>query len=255
MTGNILGVTLHGTGPEPVLVLHDWLGDASTYAPMWPYLDIHRFTYALVDLRGYGRSMHLAGDYTIEEIAADCLAVADRLGWSRFHVVGHSMTGMATQRLAADVPSRIKSAVAVCPLSAAGNPLPDETAAFFASVCEDDDAFRRLIKHVTGLSDQWAEVKLRQNRSRVAPQCRPHYLHMMRTAHFVDEVRGLATPFLVMVGDRDPGLDAAAMERTFLAWHPNATLMVMPNCGHYPMQECPPRFAQMIENFLDSQAG
>ncbi|EGY02565.1 Alpha/beta hydrolase [Nitrospirillum viridazoti Y2] len=255
MTADILGVTLHGTGPEPVLVLHDWLGDASSYAPMRPYLDEKRYTYAFADLRGYGRSLHLRGACTIDEVAADCLALADHLGWQHFHIMGHSMTGMATQRLAASAPSRVKSAIAVCPLSAAGNPLPDEAAAFFGRTCEDDDAFRRLVKYVTGLSDQWAEVKLRQNRDRVAPQCRPHYLRMMRTTHFVDEVRGLSTPFLVVVGDRDPGLDAATMERTFLAWHPNATLMVMPNCGHYPMQECPPRFAQMIENFLDSQAG
>ncbi|WP_044560372.1 alpha/beta fold hydrolase, partial [Azospirillum sp. B4] len=65
MTADILGVTLHGTGPEPVLVLHDWLGDASTYAPMRPYLDGKRYTYAFADLRGYGRSVHLRGACTI----------------------------------------------------------------------------------------------------------------------------------------------------------------------------------------------
>jgi pimeloyl-ACP methyl ester carboxylesterase len=73
---------------------------------------------------------------------------------------------------------------------------------------------------------------------------------MLVNADFVDEVRGLETPFLVIVGDRDPGLDREAMERTFLAWHPNAQLMVLPHCGHYPMQECPPSFAAAIESFL-----
>ena len=50
---------------------------------------------------------------------------------------------------------------------------------------------------------------------------------------------------LVMVGDRDPGLDSAAMEHTFLAWHPNAELHVIRDCGHYPMQECPSYFAKI----------
>lgn len=149
-TATQLGFTQFGTGPERVLVLHDWLGDHTNYDAVLPYLDGNAFTYAFVDLRGYGRSQHLTGDYSIVEIARDCLGVADALGWHRFHVLGHSMTGMATQRLAANAPDRIKSAVAVCPISAAGNRLPPEAAAFFAATCENDDAFRRLVKFVTG---------------------------------------------------------------------------------------------------------
>lgn len=71
---------------------------------------------------------------------------------------------------------------------------------------------------------------------------------------FVDDIRGLDTRFLVIVGDKDPGLDATAMQATFLAWHPNARLMTIPNCGHYPMQECPPYFATIVEAFLRDAA-
>ncbi|WP_256250007.1 alpha/beta fold hydrolase [Burkholderia ubonensis] len=56
------------------------------------------------------------------------------------------------------------------------------------------------------------------------------------------------------VGDKDPGLDSEAMQHTFLAWHPNAELHVISNCGHYPMQECPPYFATVIEHFLKRKA-
>lgn len=250
-----LGYVRYGTGPECVLVMHDWLGDHTSYDCLMPYLDGTAFTYVFADLRGYGKSIELTGRYTVEEIAADCLALADRLGWQRFHVMGHSMTGMATQRIAADAPSRIKSAIAVCPVSAAGNQLTDEALAFFASTGENDDAFRQLIKFVTGgLSDQWANVKLRQNRRTVASGCRSGYLAMLTKTHFVDDIRGLETPFLILVGEKDPGLGEDAMRTTFLAWHPNAELQQIPNCGHYPMQECPPYFAGVIENFLRSKA-
>jgi 3-oxoadipate enol-lactonase len=249
-----LGYVQHGTGPERVLVMHDWLGDHTNYDSVMPYLDGAAFTYVFVDLRGYGKSIHMRGDYTVQEIAADCLTLADRLGWHRFHLIGHSMTGMATQRIAADAPDRIKSAIAVCPISAAGNQLNEEALRFFSSTCENDDAFRQLVKFVTGgLSDRWADVKLRQNRERVAPGCRSGYLEMLSATHFVDDVRGLETPYLVIIGDKDPGLDEHAMKNTFLAWHPNAELLKIPNCGHYPMQECPPYFAMVIENFLRSQ--
>ncbi|OXI81919.1 alpha/beta hydrolase [Burkholderia sp. AU33423] len=250
-----LGYLRHGTGPECVMVLHDWLGDHTNYAALLPCLDEAAFTYVLVDLRGYGESIHLTGACTVDEISADCLALADRLGWPRFHVIGHSMTGMVTQRLAADAPSRIRSAIAVCPVSAAGNRLNDDARAFFASTTVNDDAFLRLVRFVTGgLSARWADVKLRQNRARVAPDCRLAYLDMLTDTDFVDDIRGLDTRFLVIVGDKDPGLDAAAMQATFLAWHPNARLVTIPNCGHYPMQECPPYFAMIVEDFLRDAA-
>ncbi|QOT80050.1 alpha/beta fold hydrolase [Cupriavidus basilensis] len=250
-----LGYARYGNGPIHVLVMHDWLGDHTSYDAVMPWLDGQAFTYVFVDLRGYGQSIELAGEFTVEEITADCLMLADRLGWRRFHVVGHSMTGMITQRLAADAPSRVTSAIAVCPVSAAGNRLSPEALAFFASTVDDDNALRRLFQFVSGgLSDEWADSKVRHSRGTVAPACRRRYLDMLVTANFVHDVEGLETPFLVIVGDRDPGLDAQAMKRTFLAWHPNAALHVIPDCGHYPMQACPPYFATVVEGFLKRQA-
>lgn len=255
-TSEHLGYVQHGTGPECVLVMHDWLGDHTTYDAVLPYLDGTAFTYVFADLRGYGKSMALTGRYTVDEISADCLRLADRLGWLRFHLIGHSMTGMATQRIAADIPARIKSAVAVCPVSAAGNRLNDEAKTFFASTAGNDKALRRLIGFVSGgLSGAWAEVKLRQNRTTVASACRAGYLDMLVNTNFVDEVRGLDTPFFVIAGEKDPGLGEEAMRETFLAWHPYANLLMIPNCGHYPMQECPPYFATVVENFLRKHAG
>ncbi|VVE62807.1 alpha/beta hydrolase [Pandoraea anapnoica] len=252
--GYLLGHARYGDGPAPVLVMHDWLGDHTSFDAAMPWLDGRAFTYVFVDLRGYGLSIDLTGDYTVNEIAADCLRLADHLGWQRFHVIGHSMTGMVTQRLAVDAPSRIASAVAVCPVSATGNRLNPEALAFFSSTTNDDAALRRLLKFVSGgLSDVWVDRKVRQNRTTVSPACRARYLDMLVTTDFAAEVQGAEgteTPFLVIVGDKDPGLDAAAMAQTFLAWHPNAMLEVMPNCGHYPMQACPPYFATVIEDFL-----
>ena len=248
---------VQGSGPECVLVMHDWNGDRRNYDPALPFLDGATFTYAFVDLRGYGGSKHIAGEHSVAEIAADCLAVADALGWDAFHIVGHSMTGMATQRLALDAPGRIKSAVAVCPVSAAGMAMDDQTRAFFESTTTDDEAFRGLVGMISGpLSGGWADAKLRWNREAASPDVRLEYLAMFAETDFSEAVKGLETPFLVMVGEHDAeGLDAAAMQKTYLAWHPNAELVVIPNCGHYPMQECPPFFVSTLESFLGRRAG
>ena len=44
-----------------------------------------------MDLRGYGGRKEVAGEFTMDEAAADAIALADELGWDRFSVVGHSM--------------------------------------------------------------------------------------------------------------------------------------------------------------------
>ncbi|GJP48367.1 hypothetical protein CLOM_g7663 [Closterium sp. NIES-68] len=47
--------------------------------------------------------------YTTEIMARDVLHLADHLGWSHFHVVGHSMGGMIASKVAATAPHRVKS--------------------------------------------------------------------------------------------------------------------------------------------------
>lgn len=55
---------------------------------MFDALDATGCTYAFVDIRGYGNSREVSGQFTIGEVAADAIALADQLGWHEFHVVG-----------------------------------------------------------------------------------------------------------------------------------------------------------------------
>ena len=57
-----------------------------------------------MDYRGYGGMRDAPGSFTIDEIAADALALADHLGFARFSLVGHSMGGMAVQRVLSMAP-------------------------------------------------------------------------------------------------------------------------------------------------------
>jgi pimeloyl-ACP methyl ester carboxylesterase len=76
----------YGNGPIRVLVLPGWLGDWSVFEPMLPGLDGERFTFAFLDVRGYGVAKAMPGPFDMETIAADALAQADQLGWERFSV-------------------------------------------------------------------------------------------------------------------------------------------------------------------------
>lgn len=121
----VLGHKLIGKGRQRVFLYNDWLADCTSWEPTLPYLDTEKFTYCLTDLRGYGRSIELKGKYDEQEAASDTVALADHLGWHKFHLVGFSMTGMVVERLAVDVPERISSVVAIGPVSAAGIKMSD----------------------------------------------------------------------------------------------------------------------------------
>jgi 3-oxoadipate enol-lactonase len=62
---------------------------------------------AAIDCRGHGDSERRAGLYTVELMAADCIAMLDALGWDDAIVVGCSMGGCVAQAVAAGYPERV----------------------------------------------------------------------------------------------------------------------------------------------------
>jgi pimeloyl-ACP methyl ester carboxylesterase len=255
----LLGHEIIGGGPEKVIVFNDWLADCSSWRPMHPYLDTRTFTYAFVDLRGYGRSLHLRGQHNEIEAASDALTLADHLGWQSFHVIGFSMTGMVVERLVLDAPHRIKSEIAVGPVSAAAVQMSKEDQAFFRSTLTDDDAVRELARRISSakLSMEWLDHKLMLARTTRASEVVLDYLHMWTERDFSEEVSRArpATPLLVVIGEWDQeAFLEPQMRKTFMAWHPNAKLVTIRNCGHCPMQETPVYLSTLIQKFMKENA-
>ena len=125
--------TTIGNGPTKVVIVHGWFWDHRVFTPLFDALDTVSHTYAFVDIRGYGNSRQVAGEFTIGEVAADAMALADQLGWHEFHVVGHSMGGKAAQKVAMDAPARVQSVVALTPVPASALPFDDAALGFFAA--------------------------------------------------------------------------------------------------------------------------
>src|SRR5260221_7713487 len=139
-----------GKGPNKVIALHGWFGSARGWGPFAQVLDEARFSYAFIDYRGYGASKALKGKYTMAEIAADTLALADSLGWERFSLIGHSMGGKAVQQVLADAPKRVQKLVALTPVPASGVPFDDEGWKLFSSAAASAPARKGIINFSTG---------------------------------------------------------------------------------------------------------
>jgi pimeloyl-ACP methyl ester carboxylesterase len=100
-------------GGVPVLALHGWLDNASTFdllAPLLPDCDL-----VALDLAGHGRSGFRSADaaYNIWEDVGDLLDVAEQLGWQRFNLLGHSRGAAITTLFAAAFPEHTDRVVLI----------------------------------------------------------------------------------------------------------------------------------------------
>jgi 3-oxoadipate enol-lactonase len=73
-----------------------------------------RFQVVRYDTRGHGASPVPPGPYSIDDLSDDLIALLDRLGVQRAHVVGLSLGGMTAMRMAARNPERVDRMVLLC---------------------------------------------------------------------------------------------------------------------------------------------
>jgi pimeloyl-ACP methyl ester carboxylesterase len=241
-----------GEGAHKVIGLHGWFGDRTAFAALWPHLDGAAFSYAFMDQRGYGGAKDVAGEYTIEEIARDALALADALGWERFSLIGHSMGGKAIQQVLAEAPERVRALVGIAPVPASAVPFDEQGWALFSGAAERPENRRAIIDFTTGnrLTPVWLDAMV-ANSLRVSTRAAfAAYLEAWAKGDFYARIAGNPVPVQVLVGENDPALGAATMEQTWLQWYPNARMETLSNAGHYPADETPIALATAIESFL-----
>ena len=243
-----------GHGPHAVIVLHGWFGDARAFEPMEAALDGASFSYVFMDNRGYGGMRGVHGSYSMDEVARDALALADALGFATFSVVGHSMGGMALERLALLAPLRLRKLVAVAPVPSCGVALDGAARQLFLDANANVEARRAIIDRSTGerLPAAWLDWKAQYSWESSDQAPFAAYFLAWSGTDFSEDIKAarVALPLLALVGEHDPRFDAALMRRTYLAWYPQARLEVLGNAGHYPMNETPLALAASIEGFL-----
>lgn len=257
-----LGYETYGDGEAKVLVLHDWIASADNWAPLTPYLDGDNYTYVFADVRGYGRSIDLSGEYTVEEVATDAFALADSLGWERFHVVGHSMNGLTVQYMAltdaASGDNRLQSVIMIAGVPAEGLRATEDDLAFLDASIDDAAVREQALLALTGerLTPTWARARAEQNLANSTSEARRGYFEMVTETDFAAELAEaeVQTPFLVIAGRNDlPSLSEDVYKETLGAWLPNVDIIVIESAGHYPMDETPVLLASLMEDFFAQQ--
>jgi pimeloyl-ACP methyl ester carboxylesterase len=241
-----------GTGDHRVIALHGWFGSARGWGHLTDYLNPAQFTYVFPDLRGYGSRRGEEGEFTMAEAAADAIELADDLGWDRFSVVGHSMSGVAVQHILLQAPQRVRRLVGVAPVPASGLPLGESEWSLFSSAAASPASRAMIVNYATGsrLPPAFIDQIVRHSLENADDGAFGGYLETWARADILARVKGNEVPVKVITGEYDPTQPAEFMEQAWLQVYPNSELEVLRGTGHYPMYETPVALAASIEEFL-----
>ncbi len=210
-----------GDGP-PLLLIAGFGSDSQSWAPVIPLLSAHH-RLIMPDNRAAGRTEPPDAETSVEQMAADCVALLDTLGLDQIDVLGHSMGGMIAMYLAAEWPQRVDRLIlsATQPVrSHRTDSLLDTLVALHEAGVDDELWFKTLFHWLMSppFFDDPAALEEAIRLARTYPH-RQNSAEMRRQANaiarfdFGDRASTIQAPALAILGSRDlllPPADSAA---------------------------------------------
>lgn len=251
----------HGTGGEPLVLVHGYTGDVSDWRhQIADFAPTHRVL--VMDHRGHGRSGAPADrdGYTVERMADDVEALVAHVGLDRYHLVGHSLGGMVAQEIALRSGERLLSLTL------------EDTSYDFA--IGRNETVRRLVDARLRLAEEQGmeavarlpgppppphqtPERIAEERARLARMAVDGFAGawqaLCRWPGTETRAHAIRTPTLVIHGELDAVLIPGS---TWLAETiPGARLEVVPEAAHCPQYERPDVFDAALRRHLARNAG
>ncbi len=257
-----------GDGDRTVLLLHGFTADKGEVDEVLEPLAAAGWHAVAPDLRGHGASDQPDDEaaYSFEIYAADVLALADRLGWDRFALVGHSMGGAVAQLVALDHPDRLTGLVLASTFHGPVQGVTSELvelgswvvrtsgmaglAKAMASRRADNPESAATFERLQEARPDHAEQAARRLESTSPAMWLAMAPRFVTQADRLDRLRSIPVPTAVIVGE----LDETMLEdcRRIAAAIPGASLTEVPGAGHVPQLENPEAWREALSGFLAS---
>jgi pimeloyl-ACP methyl ester carboxylesterase len=260
---NDININYETTGKGPALVLISGLGYPQwQWHKMVPFLAEH-FQVITFDNRGVGETDKPAGPYSAQLLASDTVALLDELGIQKAAIFGHSMGGYIAQSMALDFSDRVE-----CLILASTNfggphhvPVTPEAWAVLSDTTSDPlTRFTNGLKVSTapGWADSHPEIIKEWVAWRIAnPLDMAGYQSQMAIglalipaeAAFENRLSSIKIPTLILFGDSDMVVPPANAQ--LLAGKiDNASVVILPNAGHFFPIEVPEAASQAVIDFM-----
>jgi 3-oxoadipate enol-lactonase len=249
-----LNYAIEGSGPW-LTMSHSLACNLHMWDDQMPVLT-DRFTVLRFDTRGHGASSAPAGPYTLEALADDVKGLLDALGITKTHWVGLSMGGMIGQAFALKYPGVFESIV----LADTTSRRPPNAAEMWGQ--------RIRVAEVEGMDalvestlERWFTAPYRASRkdvmARIGNDIRntpaagfAGCCHAISKVDFLDRLKEIRIPALVMVGEHDHGTPPE-MAQQIHANLPGSELKFIASAAHLSNIEQTQVFNDNLTTFLD----
>lgn len=239
-----------GTGNINIIFTHELMGDCRNYESIFPYLDKENFTYFFTDLRGYGLSKTIEGEYNLQEASKDIINLISHLNLNEVILIAHSMSTMIAQRVAL-LDSRVKKLILTTPISASGIMVPEiQKKSLLRKMAENKRAIEQIVRSSSRRYNQtWAEYRIKMGYSSSLVESRVAYMNMyLNTTSNENEINENIEVY-VIIGKHDSAVFAKKEIQKSFSKYKNIKIVECLEAGHYPMIECPVFYASKIEEF------
>lgn len=241
-----------GAADKPALVLLNSIGcDLSLYDPVIPLLTTD-FRVLRIDARGHGASDAPAGDYSLDLLADDVLAVMNAAGATKAAICGTSLGAMIAMTLAPKAPERVEALVLACT-----SPAMDPSTWSQRLALVRAEGLGAIIEAVLGrffsegFRAQHPEV-IETVRAGMLAQNPDGYCGCgaaIRDMALLDRLPAITAPTLVLTGAKDAATPFAGHGERIVAAVPGARHAVVDG-AHLPSLEAPAAFAGAVRGFL-----
>lgn len=219
---------------HPVVLVHGLAGSTRWWARTIPAL-ARQYTVYLVDLPGFGSMRRFAGGFVLEEAASWLLAWLEALDLRGVHMVGHSMGGYISLKVAVDAPQAVRCLALIDP---AGLPLGRSTLGHIWPLVKES------LLSTPGLVPVVITDALRAG---------PRTLWRAATDLLAQDVRAdlhaVTVPTLIVWGEKD-SLVPLSLGYVLRRDISHSRLLVLEGSRHVPMIDSPHRLNQALLAFF-----
>ena len=242
---------------ETVLFLHGVGGGAHSWDHQIDSFST-KYRAAAWDMPGYGKSP-LSGGMTFPQLADALLALLDSQGWTKVHLVGHSMGGMVAQEFAVAHQDRLYSLTLSATSPAFGNPDGDFQKKFVATRLAPLAAGKTMADLAVELVDTMMSESADPDGRRLAEACMAEVpadtyraaVECIVTFEQRSNLPNIRVPTLALAGEDDTNAPAAMMEK-MAAKIPGCRCICLPKLGHLANLEDPAAYDAALGEFLST---
>ncbi|QTD42667.1 2-succinyl-6-hydroxy-2,4-cyclohexadiene-1-carboxylate synthase [Sporosarcina sp. Te-1] len=268
---SIRGIDIHvdqhvNPGKPDVVFLHGFTGSTSTWRDAMNSLQNDFSVYA-VDLIGHGKtSIPLdSSRYSMGEQIADLHCLFEKLGLSRFVIVGYSMGGRLALGYASQHPDNIGALI----LESASPGLQEEEESLARRASDASLAERIMKEGMEIFIDYWENIPLFRSQ-KTLPVEKQRAIRKERMTQtqigLANSLQGFGTgsqpsywkvlnklgaPILLLTGELDAKFVAIAREMKKEL--PNASQVIVPHAGHAIHVEKPELFVTIVKEYLEGK--